>query len=73
MEIIWQAKLDNRYQCQVERINEVHGRLTMVDSENSETVLDQQVTLAWGAKFGADIDDIADWEERCVSIADGPQ
>lgn len=71
MEKIWQAQLDNRYDCAVTRINESHGLLTVTDAENKTTVLENEVTLAYGARFGPDVDDVADWQERCVQAVDG--
>ena len=71
MEKIWEAQLDNRYDCQVIRINEAHGLLTIIDTENQTTLLSDEVTLAYGARFGPDVDDVTDWQERCVQAVDG--
>jgi hypothetical protein len=72
MENIWQATLDDRFDCRVTRINEAHGHLTVTDTTHNKIVLDQEVTLAYGARFGPDVDDVADWEIRCVQAVDGP-
>lgn len=71
MEKIWEARLDDRYDCQVTRINEAHGHLTVTDTTNKEILLSNEVTLSYGARFGPDVDDVADWEVRCVQAVDG--
>jgi hypothetical protein len=71
MQKIWQAQLDNRYDCEVTRINEAHGHLTVTDTTNQKVLLSNEVTLAYGAQFGPDVDDVADWEIRCVQAVDG--
>ncbi len=71
MENIWGAQLDNRYDCKVTRINEAHGLLTVVDTTNQKVLLSNEVTLSYGAQFGPDVDDVEDWETRCVHAVDG--
>lgn len=71
METIWEAKLDDRYDCQVTRINEAHGHLTVTDTTNQTVLLSNEVTLAYGAAWGPDVDDVLDWQERCVQAVDG--
>lgn len=73
MEVIWEAKLDDRYDCQVTRINEAHGHLTVTDTTNQAILLSNEVTLSYGAKFGPDVDDVSDWEIRCVKAVDSIQ
>lgn len=67
---IWQATLDDQYDCVVTRINEAHGCLTVTDTKENKVLLSQEVTLSYGAAFGPDVDDVADWEERCVNAVD---
>lgn len=70
MQVIWQATLDDRYDCRVERINEAHGRLQVLDTTDQRMLLLKEVTLAYGAAFGPDVDDVADWEQWCVEAVD---
>lgn len=70
---IWQATLDDRYDCRVDRINEAHGHLTVTDTTDKKVLLSEEVTLSYGAAFGPDVDDVADWEVRCVQAVDGTQ
>ena len=67
--IIWEAKLDELYDCKVTRISENRGKLTMVDPFD-RILLEQDVGLLYGAVFGPDIDDVAYWEELCVKVID---
>ena len=73
MQTIWESQLDDRYDCRVTRINEAHGLLTVTDTENQKTLLSNEVTLSYGAAWGPDVDDVADWQERCVQAVDGLQ
>lgn len=73
MENIWQATLDDRYTCRVDRINEVHGLLTVKDTIDNRELLSREVTLAYGARFGPDVDDVAQWEDWCVAAVDAVQ
>lgn len=66
---IWSANLDDKYVCAVTRLDESRGRLTVKDGER--TLLDEVVGLAYGAMFGPDIDDVLDWQDKCVAAVDG--
>jgi len=72
MDTIWQSTLDNRYDCRVTRINDSHGHLTVTDNTDKKVLLEQEVTLSYGARFGPDVDDVADWETRSVEAVDDP-
>lgn len=67
---VWEASLDHRYDCKVERIDEYTGRLTVVDTETSKLMLDESVGLMYGARFGPDISDVAHWEDMIVEVID---
>lgn len=67
--IIWEAKLDDLYECKVTRISEHKGKLTMLDPFN-RILIDREVGLLYGAVFGPDIEDVAYWEELCVAEID---
>lgn len=69
---IWEASLDNRYDCKVERIDEYGGRLTVVDTETKNLMLDENVSLMYGARFGPDMSDVAHWEEMIIEVIDKP-
>lgn len=67
--IIWEAKLDDIYDCKVTRIGEYRGKLTVTDSSN-KVLLDEEVGLMYDAQFGPDISDVALWEEKIVNLID---
>jgi len=66
---VWESKLDELYQCEVERTEPHKGRLTMKDSDGN-LLINEEVSLAFDAEFGADVMDIQDWQERCSEVAD---
>lgn len=67
--IIWEAKLDDIYDCKVTRLSEYKGKLTMIN-QFDRILLEKEVGLLYGAVFGPDIDDISYWEELCVEVID---
>jgi hypothetical protein len=73
IEYIWEAELDNKYQCSVIRINKRGGNLRVVESATGRELLNQDVGLLYGAQFGPDIDDVNKWQEICTSVVDRDQ
>lgn len=69
--VIWDATLDNRYECSVERISEYGGNLRVFDIKTSSVLLEEEVPLAYGAKFGPDMEDIIQWQNKVVDLIDG--
>ena len=67
---IWESELDNKYNCKVIRKTEYLGQLTVIDIETGNKLLDEEVTLAFGARFGVDISDISYWENRIIEVID---
>ena len=70
-EIIWDSILDNQYTCKVERVDESTGCLSVRDNVNSFLVLEQTVSLSYGAMYGPDRGDVAYWQDLCVEAIDG--
>lgn len=70
-QVVWQATLDERYDCRVERIDGRRGELTVEDTRDGRLVLLRQtVTLSYGAVFGPDIQDVREWEVLCEKVVD---
>ena len=69
--IVWESELDNKYDCKVIRNTEYLGQLTVIDIETGNKLLDEQVSLAFGARFGVDISDISYWEAKILEVIDG--
>lgn len=67
---IWEASLDNRYDCKVERVEDYLGRLTVVDTESKKIMLDEDVPLMYGSRFGPDVSDVARWEDMIIEVID---
>jgi hypothetical protein len=63
---VWASKLDDRYECRVERVDGSTGELVVTDGERE--LLRERVGLAYGAVFGPDADDVARWSERCKEV-----
>lgn len=70
IDIVWQSKLDNKFQCEVVRLTDRTGKLTVLDEDNSKVLLEQEVGLSYGAQFGPDIGDVAYWQDLCVNVVD---
>lgn len=64
--IIWEAKLDDLYDCKVTQTDDYLGQLTMIDPFDRK-LIDREVQLTFGARFGPDVADVAYWEELCVA------
>lgn len=67
--IIWEAKLDEIYDCKVVRINDYSCKLT-VTNNSGEVLLEETLGLMYGAKFGPDISDIYVWQQKCIAAID---
>lgn len=67
-EIVWEARLDHRYEARVERLSERSGRLLVVDTANGKTLVDRVVGLSHGAQYGPDGADVDEWQ-RIVEAA----
>lgn len=67
-QIIWQNLLDHKYRCRVIRLTERTGTLSI--SDDDKELISCVVPLAYGALFGPDVDDVNDWQERCVKWID---
>lgn len=67
-QIVWENKLDDRYDCKVERIAAYDGELVMMEGETE--ILRQPVTLSYQALFGPDVADVALWQQILIKKAD---
>jgi len=67
--IVWEAKLDDLYECRVVRAEEPYqGVLTV--AEGDKTLHTQDVALSYNAQFGPDVADVAEWQEICIGVID---
>lgn len=65
---IWFTTLDGIYQIVVMRIDDYHGRLSV--SREGEELFSKEVTLAFAAQFGPDVDDVLSWQEWAIQKVD---
>jgi len=65
---IWAAKLDDHYDVIVDRIGAHTATLKVMDGDN--ILYQQNVALAYGAQFGPDVGDIAEWQEIAADTVD---
>lgn len=70
MNIVWESTLDDIFECKVTRIDDYKGQLTVKENVNGQILLDKEVGLSYGAQFGPDMDDVAQWQEMCVEVVD---
>ena len=70
METVWESTLDDIFECRVVRTGERTGQLTVKENVNGQMLLDTAVGLSYGAQFGPDIADIAEWQHQCVNAVD---
>jgi hypothetical protein len=68
--VVWEAKLDDRFDCKVVRDSINTGILTVVDPTDGKVLLDKSVFLSYGAQFGPDVDDVRHWEDLCAVAVD---
>ena len=70
MQYIWEATLDNIFECRVTRTGERTGQLTVTENVTGQLLLDKEVGLSYGAQFGPDVGDVGYWQELCVEVVD---
>jgi hypothetical protein len=67
--VVWTSTLDRRYEVTVTRTDDYHGVLTI--SEGNQVLHRESVGLSYGAIFGPDLADVADWRWIAVEFVDG--
>jgi hypothetical protein len=68
---VWESKLDQQWDCRVERTGEREGRLIVSRlGDPTVVILDEETGLSYGAIFGPDVEDIAIWREKCTAAVD---
>ncbi|WP_433964601.1 hypothetical protein [Tunturiibacter gelidiferens] len=67
--VVWTSTLDGTYEVTVTRTDDYHGELTL--SEGNQVRHRESVGLSYGAIFGPDVADVADWRRIAVEFVDG--
>lgn len=73
--VVWWSRLDQRWQVEVRRADgdagTYHGILCIFDHTYDDRLVHQQpVGLSYGATFGADMQDVADWQAIACDVVD---
>jgi hypothetical protein len=69
---VWCAILDLRYKIEVQRDSDYAATLVIFDGkDNDKIILEKEVSLAYGARFGPDIDDLTSWQNIACACIDG--
>lgn len=70
-EIIWESGVDDgKYSVKVVREASHRGKLTLVEVASGVVLLDKEVGLSYGAMFGPDVSDIAEWQDMVMARID---
>lgn len=69
-EVIWESTLDDVYHCCVTRQSDRKGNLRVKNIETNKLIIEEEVSLAYGAIMGPDIDDVSSWEQLCCNVVD---
>ncbi len=67
--IVWTSTLDGKYVLTITRIDDYLGELTI--SEGDQLLHREVVGLSYGAIFGPDVADVAEWQRIAVEFVDG--
>lgn len=69
--LVWWNKFDNRYLAEVHRVADYLGELYVFDHDKKDKqIACWPVGLSYGAMFGPDIADVAEWEEKVIDFID---
>lgn len=65
---VFLSKFDHRYDVKVLRKGSYEGILQVWD--NGTLLMEKDVTLSYGAVFGPDVADVAEWEKLVANFVD---
>lgn len=70
-DLVWWSRLDGRYQVEVHRTGSHSGVLLIFDHQDGDKLIHQEdVGLYYGAIFGPDFADVAEWQEKTIRVID---
>ena len=73
-DVVWENTVDgNTWRCWVTRdpaSPDYRGRLRVARVSTGEVIRDELVGLAYGAIFGPDVDDVAQWHDKALESID---
>lgn len=69
--LVWRDTLDGRYLVEVQRTGPYTGTLVVFDHDAGDRlIMETDVGLSYGALFGPDADDLAEWQEKVIKFID---
>lgn len=69
--LVWCARIDNRYQIEVQRQEDGPARLIIFDHDHDMSPIhSEQTPLSYGARFGPDVEDVLRWQQTVEKIID---
>lgn len=75
--VAWHARLDNRYLVEVQYVkggDGYRGTLLVFDHADGDRLVHAEPTgISYAARFGADVADVAEWQERAAEVVDNPK
>lgn len=72
--IVWSTELDHTWDIKVYRTDDTYkGTLVMRHKQNNQIAFTKEVSLSYGAMFGADVSDVAQWQDMCINVSDNQQ
>lgn len=70
-QLVWWSRLDNKYQVEVHRTGDRTGVLYVFDhNDNNKELFSKDVDLSYGAQFGPDVADVAEWQKATGEFVD---
>jgi len=70
--LVWWSRLDGRYLVEVHRTGNYSATLYIFDHHNGDALIhrEENIGLAYGARFGPDVDDVSLWQEKAAEVVD---
>lgn len=68
--VIWSGLLDNKWECKVKWIGGDSDKAKLTCSDGEQTIVDMEVSVAYGAIWGPDVGDVRVWQDKCVEAVD---
>jgi len=68
---VWSTGIDDgEFSAQVIQDGDHTGVFTVVVNDTDEELINEKVTLSYGAIFGPDVDDVEEWKARALDAID---
>ncbi len=71
-DVVWQQTMDQgAFTLRVTRADEDTALLQVINNSNDDVILSRdRMPLAYGARFGPDVDDVAEWQAIALEAVD---